>query len=103
MRSKLTALSFLLLSTVSLLSQPASTLSPDGKCRVLALRGGGSKGAYEVGALRAITKHLKPIDYHYDVVAGVSIGAINGVFMAIHPLGDEKLALAEIENMWTSH
>ncbi len=38
-------------------------LGPDGKCRALALRGGGTKGAYEVGALKAIVKHMDPIDY----------------------------------------
>jgi hypothetical protein len=34
---------------------PNMTLPPkDGKCRALALRGGGTKGAYEVGALKAM-------------------------------------------------
>ena len=56
-----------------------------------------------MGALRAITKHLKPLDYHYDVVAGVSIGALNGVIMAVHPPGSEKEALKQIEDIWTTH
>ncbi len=63
---------------------------------MLALRGGGSKGAYEVGALRAITKHLKPIDYHYDVVAGVSIGAVNSVMIAQYPPDKLVEALDEL-------
>jgi hypothetical protein len=39
-------------------------LGPDGKCRALALRGGGTKGAYEVGALKGIVKNMEdPLDY----------------------------------------
>lgn len=39
-------------------------LGPDGKCRALALRGGGTKGAYEVGALKGIVKNMEnPVDY----------------------------------------
>ena len=34
----------------------------DGKCRALALRGGGSKGAYEIGALKALVEKLDPIE-----------------------------------------
>lgn len=86
-----------LLLNVFFLSMLATAISPDGKCRVLALRGGGTKGAYEVGALKAITKHLKPIDYHYDVVAGVSIGALNAVMLAIEPPGKEKEGIATLE------
>lgn len=32
----------------------------DGNCRVLAMRGGGTKGAYEVGALRTMVDMLDP-------------------------------------------
>ena len=39
----------------------------------LALEGGGAKGAYEIGAYRALTE----LGYHFDVICGVSIGAIN--------------------------
>lgn len=77
--------------------------SPDGKCRALALRGGGSKGAYEVGFLKAMTKNLDPIDYRYDVVVGVSIGAINAAIVSIHEPGDEKAAVVELEELWRTH
>ena len=53
----------------------------DGKCRALALRGGGTKGAYEVGALKTMIDMLDPQDVAYDVVVGVSIGGMNaGMF-----------------------
>ena len=32
----------------------------DGNCRVLAMRGGGTKGAYEVGALKIMVDMLDP-------------------------------------------
>jgi predicted acylesterase/phospholipase RssA len=34
----------------------------DGKCRALALRGGGTKGAYEVGVLKGLVETLDPIE-----------------------------------------
>ena len=61
----------------------------DGKCRVLAMRGGGTKGAYEAGALKAMSELLDPIDIAYDVLAGVSIGAMNAAYFSTFERGDE--------------
>jgi predicted acylesterase/phospholipase RssA len=65
----------------------ANALGPDGKCRVLALRGGGVHGAYEVGVLKAFTEFLDPIDINYDYISGVSIGALNTAVFAMYPPG----------------
>ena len=54
----------------------AETLSADGKCRVLALRGGGVHGFFEIGVLKAFVEKLDPVDVQYDIVSGVSIGAL---------------------------
>ena len=43
----------------------------------LVLAGGGSLGSYEVGAIEA----LEELGYHFDIVTGTSIGAINGAFV----------------------
>lgn len=59
----------------------------DDKCRVLALRGGGTKGAYEIGALKVMSEMLDPIDIAYDVVEGVSIGGFNAGYLATYPRG----------------
>lgn len=48
----------------------------------LALSGGGSKGAYEIGVCMA----LKKINKKIDIVTGTSIGAINGVFIVQNDL-----------------
>ena len=65
----------------------------DGKCRALALRGGGTKGAYEVGALKAMLQYLDPMEYQYDVVVGVSVGAINAAFFSLFEKGEEAEAI----------
>jgi len=44
----------------------------------LALGGGGSKGIYELGAWEA----FRELGVVFDVIAGTSIGSINGAFMA---------------------
>lgn len=41
----------------------------------LVLSGGGSKGAYESGCMKA----LQELGYHFDIVTGTSIGALNGL------------------------
>lgn len=46
--------------------------------RGIALEGGGAKGAYHVGAIKAIQE----LDIKFEAIAGSSIGAINGAFIA---------------------
>ncbi len=53
----------------------------------LVLSGGGFKGAYQLGALRFIKEHWKAItgtdgSMQFDIIAGVSVGALNGVLIA---------------------
>jgi NTE family protein len=59
------------------------------KQRALVLGGGGALGAYEVGVLRTFCKKLKELDKKnheedrllFDIVAGTSIGAMNGAIL----------------------
>ena len=44
----------------------------------LVLEGGGSKGAYQVGVLKALLEN----GYRFDAVTGTSIGALNGAILA---------------------
>jgi NTE family protein len=48
----------------------------------LVLTGGGARAAYQVGALRALSEILPRGQLPFDVVAGISAGAINGVVLA---------------------
>ena len=80
-----------------------NTLPHDDKCRVLTLRGGGTKGAHEVGALKAMSEMLDPIDMAYDVVEGVSIGGLNAGLFATYPRGQEKDAIAALYELWSNY
>ncbi len=57
--------------------------------RALVLSGGGAKGAYEVGALKYL---LLDKETQYDIICGVSVGALNASFLSMYPLGQEKVA-----------
>ncbi len=48
----------------------------------LVLTGGGARAAYQVGALRAVAEILPRGSFPFQVVAGISAGAINGVVVA---------------------
>ena len=51
------------------------------KKTALVLSGGGAKGAFEVGA----EKYAREVKgYSWDVIAGVSVGALNGAMLAMH-------------------
>jgi NTE family protein len=46
----------------------------------LVLSGGGAKGAFQVGA----EKYAREVKgYHWDIIAGVSVGALNGAMLAM--------------------
>lgn len=57
----------------------------------LVLSGGGFNGAFQLGALNYISKHWKRISgstqpMHFDMIAGVSAGALNGALVAMNKL-----------------
>lgn len=49
--------------------------------RALVLSGGGAKGAFQVGALKCLRDN-HPGHFHFDLVAGVSVGSLNGALIA---------------------
>ena len=52
------------------------------KIYAIALEGGGARGAWQVGAWRA----LEEAGVRYNAVSGTSVGAINGALMAMRDL-----------------
>ena len=59
----------------------------------LVLSGGGAKGAYQAGVLRALAEH----NIQIDGVAGASIGALNGAIVAASPnLNEASKRLAKL-------
>lgn len=61
--------------------------------RAVALCGGGTKGAYELGVWQA----LKELDINYQIVTGTSIGSINGAMMACEDYENAKMLWETIE------
>ena len=45
---------------------------------------------------------MAPIDYAYDVIIGVSIGAISAAVLAIHEIGDEKIAVEFLAKLFVN-
>ena len=52
----------------------------------LVLAGGGAKGAYQMGAWKA----LREMNISFDAIAGVSIGSINGALIAAGDFEKER-------------
>lgn len=52
-------------------------------CLALALNGGGSKGAYQAGVIYGFMHEGNPDDFQWDVVTGISGGAINACGMSV--------------------
>ena len=66
--------------------------------RALVLSGGGSKGSYQVGALKYILGEKRVV---YDALCGVSVGAINVAFLAMFKEGEEVESSEKLSYMWS--
>lgn len=64
--------------------------------RSLVLSGGGSRGAWQVGALKALIEQ----GYSWDTIHGVSVGALNGSFLAMTPKNKLKEELPKLLKIW---
>ncbi len=62
----------------------------------LVLAGGGALGAYQVGVLR----YLAELEYSPHIIAGTSIGALNGAVIASHPT--LAAGVADLDQIWTN-
>ena len=60
----------------------------------LVLSGGGAKGAYQAGVLRALNDMQVPI----GAVSGASIGALNGAIVAAAPT--QEIAARHLQELW---
>ena len=69
-------------------------------CYALVLEGGGDLGAFQAGALYEIINHHADESVAYDIVTGISVGAINGAGLANFEKGDEVAASDYILTLW---
>jgi NTE family protein len=68
------------------------------------LSGGGARGAYEVGVLKALIEGASPASGYqpvtFDVFSGTSVGAYNAAFMGCYSRANEDQAVAGLESTW---
>jgi NTE family protein len=67
----------------------------------LVLQGGGARGAYQAGALKAIAEIVPENCNPFPVIMGASVGAINAVALASHAM-EFKQGVARIVDFWSS-
>lgn len=73
---------------------------PTGSPRTgLVLSGGGARGAYQVGVLKAIAEIVPDARPPFGIVTGVSVGAINAVALVSRPF-DFRAAVTRLEALW---
>lgn len=64
----------------------------------LVLTGGGARGAYQVGLIRALARHFP--DLSIPIITGVSAGAVNAIHLASHH-GTLQQAAEELTALWS--
>jgi NTE family protein len=68
----------------------------------LVLSGGGARGAYQVGVLKAIADlHEKNARNPFSIISGTSAGAVNAVALAASA-NNFRLAVKKVEKIWSS-
>lgn len=68
--------------------------------KALYLAGGGARGAYQAGVLKAIGHILQVKTLPFDMVSGVSVGSINAVILAENA-DDFPKGLEKLEMIWS--
>ncbi|CDW71375.1 patatin-like phospholipase family protein [Stylonychia lemnae] len=69
-------------------------------CRAAAFAGGGSRGAYEAGVVYGFNHAKNPADFSWDVVTGVSAGALNSAGIALWAPNQGKEMSEWLEQVW---
>jgi NTE family protein len=67
----------------------------------LILPGGGARGAYQAGVLKAIAEVLRRGRNPFPVICGTSAGAINAALLASHA-HEFQTGVERLEQLWSS-
>lgn len=70
-------------------------------CTALILPGGGARGAYQVGVIKAICELQGCHKNYFPVICGTSAGAINAAVLASHA-HDMRTGIDSLERFWRS-
>lgn len=65
--------------------------------RALVLSGGGSRGAFQIGVLK---RWMGDLEQDYDIMCGVSVGALNVAGLVHTPFGQPRKAIEWMEQFW---
>lgn len=68
--------------------------------KALYLAGGGARGAYQAGVLKAISHILGVKKIPFDMISGVSVGSVNAAVLAEHAL-DFQAGTEKLEALWS--
>ena len=71
---------------------------PSGDLAVM-LTGGGARAAYQVGLIKGLGRHFPQL--RFQIITGVSAGAINAIFLAAHE-GSLREIAEQLSNLWCS-
>ena len=66
------------------------------------MSGGANYGAWEAGIIWGLTHYGNPEDFTWDVVTGVSAGAINAAAVSVFEKGDEVKMAEFLSGAWAS-
>ena len=66
--------------------------------RALVLSGGGARGAYQVGAIQALLEAGRT----YDTVHGISVGALNASWIAMHSPMEQRHSIKGLLDIWNN-
>ena len=92
---------FLLFLSIILAFSSLANSQATKQCQALVLQGGGDKGAYESGVFWGLVYNaVNSENVKYDVVTGISAGAINAMGLSIYAVGDEVNAANFLNNTW---
>lgn len=73
------------------------------KCRALVLSGGSNNGAWEAGVIWGLLHYTdEPSNFAWDVISGVSAGAINTGGAAVWATGDEMAMTEWLSDQWAT-
>ena len=72
----------------------------DEYCRALVMSGGSHNGAWEAGVIWGLTHYGDPANFAWDVITGVSAGAINTGATAVFATGDEVAMTEYLSEAW---
>lgn len=65
--------------------------------KALVLAGGGTRGSFTIGVLKYL---LEVKGYSWDLISGVSAGALNGSFLAQYNQDEQYIGIKKLEAIW---